>query len=809
MFKGTLFATLDQAERLFHETVYIDACPLYEELLQTTPEPQPAIHLRLATCYLQLKEDQKAIDTLHPASLFTHQFEKERNALLAFAYRQTGQYLLALELLPEDSAHLERGLNHFYLNHDADAQAELQSVNDENSHDFFLAQLYLARLELKAQKWSAAQLILDKLEQRIPSSDPLRIELTYLQGFTAYHVQDYSRAIHYFELSDQALDTLYYLGLSYLKEGLFSKSEAILQKALSQTKEERFYLALANLYISQFYFLKDPQAAQKAKEILSRSELAGQEQTLLLLPMTGSSYLERDQLYDQLITSYPSFSLAWYYKGMNAFEESDFNSAAQAFAHAYSLLKEEDLAKAMVARRTQALALFHQNKIEEAWIILKELAQQENSAEVFYLAALAGSSLTNLPLQEIILFLEKGIELEPTSKWGELCLKQKGTLEFQLGHFDDADKTFAQLIDGYPSSSFKNEAWFWRAKCAEKMGEDERMRELLREIYEKEPKSPEAPRAYLSCYPYRDYMQGQRKAIKHLQAMPTLFHDHPLLILASYLIGLDHKKDHLSPEGKVQYHQNLIAAIEAFLKAENLFDDLEQRHLIANDEIAYFSQLRDRAHLERALANIAIAEQSQGAKKQIFLEYSEEVLQQLKDRLSEKASQETVEETDYYLADVDQKLGKHKKADELYDQMLNRYRQANIHKGYILSQVWTEKGKRAQQEKDYAQALACFKQAEATAWGLSPDQKLEIWLQQSLCQRELGHFDEAMWILSQVVNDEAISGLRVKAMFLRAEIYAQQGKPELALKQLEATSKKGGEWGQKAQEKLKREYKYE
>jgi hypothetical protein len=43
-------------------------------------------------------------------------------------------------------------------------------------------------------------------------------------------------------------------------------------------------------------------------------------------------------------------------------------------------------------------------------------------------------------------------------------------------------------------------------------------------------------------------------------------------------------------------------------------------------------------------------------------------------------------------------------------------------------------------------------------------------------------------------------------MFLRSEIYVLQGRHELARKQLEATSKKGGEWAIKAKEKLDKDY---
>ena len=65
-----------------------------------------------------------------------------------------------------------------------------------------------------------------------------------------------------------------------------------------------------------------------------------------------------------------------------------------------------------------------------------------------------------------------------------------------------------------------------------------------------------------------------------------------------------------------------------------------------------------------------------------------------------------------------------------------------------------------------------------------------------------------MRLLSRVINDDVISPLRIKAMFLRADVYELQGRPELAIKQLEATSLKGGEWAQKAKEKLEQVYGY-
>jgi tetratricopeptide (TPR) repeat protein len=110
--------------------------------------------------------------------------------------------------------------------------------------------------------------------------------------------------------------------------------------------------------------------------------------------------------------------------------------------------------------------------------------------------------------------------------------------------------------------------------------------------------------------------------------------------------------------------------------------------------------------------------------------------------------------------------------------------------------------------KEYLMAEEAFNQAESSNENnvLSTDQKLELWIQQSECAKALQQMDKAMLILSKVINDNTISSLRVKAMYLRAEIYALQGRHELARKQLTATVNKGGEWAAKAKIQLEETY---
>lgn len=73
----------------------------------------------------------------------------------------------------------------------------------------------------------------------------------------------------------------------------------------------------------------------------------------------------------------------------------------------------------------------------------------------------------------------------------------------------------------------------------------------------------------------------------------------------------------------------------------------------------------------------------------------------------------------------------------------------------------------------------------------------------------LGQHDTAMKNLSQVINADTASPLRIQAMVLRADIYEKQNRPELAVRQLEAAAKKGGEWGEKAKRQLRDYYGFE
>lgn len=379
-------------------------------------------------------------------------------------------------------------------------------------------------------------------------------------------------------------------------------------------------------------------------------------------------------------------------------------------------------------------------------------------------------------------------------------------LRYRQQLFDEAEKGFVELAHkGGPCCP---DALLFAARCADEKGEWDRAREYRRSIFEEHSAAPCAGEAYFLFYAYRDYVQGERAAIKHLQAMPARFPDSPYLIIAHYLIGMDEKRDRKNAQGKWIRKKNMNDAIDSLQEVEATFDRLDSAKKIPLEERSFFIHVLYRATLERALANLSIAEEAQGAKRQIFLQYAAEVFAQIREDFSDPAhplaSQmgddlSLFEESSYWLAQTHIKSGNDREAQKMLGDMLQ---QAT---GYYLSRAWYELGLISMRSHSYQKALEQLSEAQKAAGNdlLSADQKIDLWIQQSLCHKELHDLDQAMLLLSEAINDDTISSLRVKAMYLRSDIYALQGRHDLARKQLEATAKKGGEWALKAKERLK------
>ncbi len=855
-------ATIEQAERLFAEKLYGDALPLYSLLLiphlESEAELQDHLTLRLATCYLEEGYPQAALDILTPLPC-----SNKCLYLMGLAHRYKQETFQAFQLLQQCSPvnesqyfknyiHLEKGYHLFQLEDFKNAQSAFETVvwQENNPLSFYLARLNLARIHLKTNNLNKAQKALI-LPHPIPQEHPLNLEKLYLEGLLllANHQDDQAMACFEQLLPkstakyDCSIPILHGLVISYLRQALMlnlplndlkallNKAEGTLQKLLDDAPTESSYLLMSDFYLIKAKRLDDLQAYSQAQKLLKQDLFntpEGKRQVLLKLAEGTPSYQERDRLYQRLTTEphQPAafYAHVWFLKGLNDFEDSlHLSQAAQAFAQAVHLYENANSIEEALALKHLVLAYALQkepHQICQAWEVLKTLlnrppllASIPYPQELYCLAGWLALQLNDKAiLREAKVFLQHSQTYPLTNKWRTLELKLEGLVSLQLEEWKQAEALFSRLKEEYHSTSY-GEACFWLAHCAEKQNQSALKKDYLQQVYAQDFQSPYAPVAYFHFYSYSEYMRGERKAIKHLQAMPNLFPNHPLIITAYYLIGMDHKKDHLTEAGQVLRRKDWTAAIDAFQLAEATFDALFTQKLISLDDMTYFTQVHYRAKLERAQANLSIAQHSIGGKRQIYLEYAEGVFKELIQDLSTRKILDDkifypkiLSEAEFKLAQTYTEREKWKDAENILDQSLSRFQQNGVHQGYGSMRVWNEKGKLAQKRADFVSALHCFLEAEKATTsehlGLSPDEKLELWIQQSLCHKEMHQYEEAMRLLSRVINDDVISAVRIKAMYLRAEIYELQNRPELALKQLEATASKGGEWSQKAKEKL-------
>lgn len=747
----------------------------------------------------------------------------------------------------------------------------------------WLARLYLARIGLRQEQFDKTQYQLDILDRAIPAENPLRYELSFLNGEAHFFKNDFATAaIHYEKAlpkrnSNKAewnTTSLHRLVRCYLQladtpgiatdkcSAFLIKADQALQTLETVASDEETFLARGHYWIVRGRRLDDEQSLKEAERLLTQTNLFKSHdalaQALLLRAEAAASHVARDLLYRQLTdiaqSSTEHYTRSWYLRGLNDLNEAEklvashnkagatllFESAAFSLTRAYELASASNptLAAHSLKHATKALVEADTDRNTRLCLSLLSnlptahphvLAAAEDPDEFYYLQAWIGTQkpdyfFRNGMVDQSDEHLVWVISTYPTGRFADASLYLLGTRQYRRGEHLAAEETFAHLVNDYPQSPYAGDACYWQARCLERLGAaNTTIRQLLMKAFQEYPQATSAPEAYFSYYASSDYLLGNPEALQHLEKMPQLFPESPYTINALLLTGLDHKRTRHSPEGKVLRKRNLNKAIEAFQNAEATFDRLHAQKAITIADIDLFVAVRYRAVLERALANLAIATDSEGAKKHIYLEYAVEMFQKLCLELQDthhplasllvrgECYAPLLEEGSYGLAVAHMQADHDDHATRILDQMLARYQAATITRGYYLSRVYYQKARIAMRGNAPSNAMTFLVQSEEAAKGkvLSSEEKLDLWLQRSECFRKLGQLDNAMLELSRVINDDAISAQRVQAMYLRAEVYELQERPELAQKQLEATAKKGGRWAQIAKEKLDRDYRYD
>jgi tetratricopeptide (TPR) repeat protein len=777
-------------------------------------------------------------------------------------------------------AHLELGIA-YYLSEQIDLAKqtlETLSVNQEKNRLLALSRLYLAKITLLQNNLSDTEKFLTEAYSILSPNDPLQPELAYLKGEYFFRLNEYEKAADHFEKAlpkrnqeklSWTQETLYQLGWSYLKMAekdslslnfkstYLEKAETAFKRLLEISSDERVYLAIAQYYLIRATLLKEEKSYQEAEKILAVPErfISKEAQThaLLLRAEVAPFYVARDKFYRQLThdsnIDSSHYSQGWFLRGLNDYREGEslleeqrlneaqkhFDKALESFQKSFELLKKEDRTKAGDALKYQVKALQHLNRNDtkrQAIALIQNFFLHHQAIfeamsdpdELLYLYALISSHLSETEVEFATFseeILQDTIKRFPRGKFASASLYLLGMLYHRQQHYALAEAHLERVAKDYPNSTFAGDALFWAADAAEKQKLDRKTVQCyLKRVFEQYPESTYAAEAYFNYYTYREYVQGDRVSIKHLQSLTERWTDSPYVLNAYYLMGLDLTRDRKTPEGKWIRKKNLIAAIDSFQEVENAFDRLSKKNQLDPKKMSYYAHLAYRSKLEGALANLRIAHESLGSKREIYLEYAEDVFKQVLDAFKNTQNPlfqhlndndpypQLEEEASFWLAQTYLKAKKEEAANKLLTEMLEKYQSAKITRGYYLSRVWYELGEIDVRNKKFSSALQSFQMAEDAGKGklLSTDEKLDLWIQQSNCYLALNEYDHAILILSKVVNDDTVSGLRLKAMYLRAEVYEKQGRFELAKKQLESIVKKGGEWGLQSSFKLEKDY---
>lgn len=770
------------------------------------------------------------------------------------------EYFLKMKRRPQeiyaDEAWFELGLAHFQQNQFKKSKEAFEKikVGRKPTKHYALGQLYLARIAMIEDDTGTSRQIMQELQELPIDFAPYAAQ--YINGELHFRENDWENAATAFEdaAPPQAHETLqwhsdalYYLGLCYLYLGkdtgklhLVQQAAALFHDLEERNPSEKTRLSLGQALLATHLISPDEAIVHELNQRLGPKiqwkSRNNKHEALLILAESAPEFTEKKQLYRQIVhetfSTSPLYSKAWYIRGLGELEEGEklnedprtrkeagklFEQAIASLNKAFDLLYPEQPKTAAHALKQQIYANYYlQNReglLNSLSIISRLLNQYRNDLfpqlaapdEIYFLQGLVASQLLDCEERETFFTIAENslthcIESYPKGGYQPKALHLLGTLYLQNNHEEKAERTFLELAQLTPPTSFTGEAWYWAAESAEKLLMDQKVvQERRKRVFEHYPRSPFADTAYFRYFSYNDYLSGHPDAVKHLESLSARYPNSPYLMNASYLLGLEAMKERKSPNGKTKKNSDPERAAQYFENAARLYDRLP----IPESKRSYFSMVRYRSLIEQSKAYLAQGkdQESIGVLREIYVELKNNG--ENKVRIDEEAA--------YLLVKGYLDQNQNNQAASVLSEVLEKFHLTKTTRGYYLSRAWYQRGILAMRQGDPLYAGQCFKHAEDAAKGkvLSTDELLDLWILQSISCQEQGKMDEAMLVLSKVINYDAVSSERLRAMFLRAEIYESQGRTDLARRQLQATASKGGPWSLKAKEKLDKYYGYQ
>lgn len=813
---------LHKAKRLSVTGFHEEAMQIYEEVLKAIqagvfPKARHNTMLEKKLRYL-LVETHYSLKNYEKSLSYISKLDKENTLdreiiyLSALCHKERAEYEKALHSFIDytqlggehyDEALFEIGYHYYRVGNRQDARCyfeDLQKPKGKKPKPQVLAAIYLARMDLEEKRYGNIEALLSPLISLLPAKDNLLYELWYLRGEAAYALEDFAFACECFQraIPDWGrgawrLQALYKLGWCYLRLEEYENAEGIFLRLLPTEESEIATLALGRLYLLQ-------NDVTKMRELFKDKSfsLNGKHEALLLLAEGEGVYEEREKMYfeacSEAYQSCPTYPKAWYQRGINHFEEGlagrdeAFQLATMAFEKAFFYYKDIDSKAAARILKLEAKADFYRNSPTTSLAYLEALLEQYNESadekeETLYLKGMIASSL--LDSAQAKESLGQVIKLYPRGRYVADAFFWLGSLLFQEREYEKAEKLFLNLSQNYPESSFAGDGWYWAALCSEKLdGDPVRIMRLRKQVYERYPTSQYAPEAYFQQFSYQEYLEGNSHALQHLMLFPERFPRSPFIVAAYYLLG-SHSNSY--EEGVLRFK----AAIRSF--HANSFLDPSAIFFLYQSRLALAL-----LHMPRDLYKGKVV-------LEILLEEFENPNHPLISKLQDAHA--FFEEALFSYAQCHIALQEKGKAVECLTRLLDHYKKLGVKEGFYLASAWRENGKLAMECEDYITALTCFDIAhECGQHVFSSEQTFDLLLLKSDCYRARKEYDLSMKLLSNIINADVGSPLRLKAMLLRADLYELQERPELAMRQLESLAKLEGEWSLMARQKLRERY---
>lgn len=747
---------------------------------------------RLAKAHYVIGNEEETI------KIISHEMEEISaydGYLLGLAYKKKGKFQESLSTLnrslslpgEKNPIHWELALNYIArqeFDHAREHLKILMSTRVSNE-----AKLLDAYIDLLNRNYYEAEATLKEVSQQYPLG-------YFMAGYAKMLQGNYQEALPFLEsyLPHCPLEQVSliegYVGWCHLHLGNNDLAEKIFSRLSIETQELPYHLAhakclidegqkplpkecfeslklasLNNLHALQFY----------ASSLVSESEQAFLYQRCLSeRHYRSKSYADRCFLYGLIELS------------QNGNDQGHYH-AASLFQHAYDAYAKQNHPNALDAILFEA-----QSAIDSS--------DETELNEAYKKLDLAFANASNHPQLPRLLFL-KGLiayiqerKEEAVNLWEQIKHEEPNALmSLGLHHYNEksyqlAEQVFAEFAEHFPSSKDCGKALYFASLSSNEQENSSKFSQKLQEHYED---SPLAAESFFYTYTQQEYLGDNKEAFNHLLELPKKYPSSPFTIQAYYLIGIHYSKT--DPANSSEAFKNAIHKYHTL----SLSEDIKQ----------HYTGIMYRAAIEGAIAQLQIGDTSHGAKKKIYYEYAVEQLEHLKTTIEKEGKpcdEPLYDEACYTLAQAYSKAGSTLESHSNLDQLIQSYSDRHITKSYFLSRCFYEKGLMAFQSKEYEKAIYYYGRSDDAGKGsiLNGDQKIDLLIQKALCYQKLGDIDACLVTLSTAINEDVISSLRLKAMFLRGEVYTSQGRSDLAKRQYEALTSKKGEWATLAKERL-------